>query len=119
MQSDRDGACWRRNVAQQDLDKLGPLGRRTHRARRRHIEDRIAGFECEIVRHDVKLADLDRQLEAHTPAVTARATWARWYSLELQRLHDLDRNIELIERLDQVATRSLQRRLEPGLGLEL
>jgi hypothetical protein len=51
--------------------------------------------------------------------VTARATWVRQHSVELQRLHDLDRNIELIERLDQVATRSLQRRLEPGVGLEL
>jgi hypothetical protein len=116
---DRDGACRRRNDAQQDLDRLGPIGKHTHRAMRREIEDRIARFDAEIVRHDIKLADLDRQLEAHAPAVTARATWARQHSVELQRLHDLDRNIELIERLDQVATRSLQRGLEPGLGLEL
>jgi hypothetical protein len=119
VQSDGDGACWRRNVAQQDLDKLGPLGSRTHRARRRHIEDRIAGFECEIVRHDVKLAGLDRQLEAHAPVVAARTTWERQHGVELQRLHDLDRNIEMIERLDQVASRRLQRGAKRGLGIGL
>jgi hypothetical protein len=116
---DRDGACRRRNDAQQELDRLGPIGKRTHRASRREIADRIARIDAEIVRHDVKLADVDRQLEAHTPAVTARATWARQHSGELKRLHDLDRNIGLIERFDRVATRSLQRRLEPGVGLEL
>jgi conjugative relaxase-like TrwC/TraI family protein len=119
VQHRRDGACWRRGVAQQDLDKLGPIGKRTHRARRREIEDRVVRFDAEIVRHDAKLADLDRQLEAHAPRVAARATWERQHHVELQRLHDLDRNIELIERLDQVATRSLRRGAEPSLGIEL
>ena len=94
--------------------------RQTHPpARRREIEDRIARFDAEIVRHDVKLADLDRQLEAHTPAVAARTTWERQHGVELQRLHDLDRNIELIERLDHVATRRLERGAERRLGIEL
>ena len=119
VQYDRDGACWRRDVAQQDLDRLGPIGRRTHPARRREIEDRIARCDAEIVRHDVKLADLDRQLEAHAPAVAARTTWERQHGVELQRLHDLDRNIELIERLDHVATRRLERGAERSLGIEL
>jgi conjugative relaxase-like TrwC/TraI family protein len=35
VQYDRDGARWRRDVAQQDLDRLGPIGKRTQRARRR------------------------------------------------------------------------------------
>jgi AAA domain/TrwC relaxase len=117
-QHNRDGARWRRDVAQQDLDRLGPIGKRTHRARRRYIEDRIAGFDGEIARHDVKLADLDRQLEAHTPAVAARTTWERQHGVELQRLHDLDRNIKLIERLDHVATRRLERGAERSLGIE-
>jgi conjugative relaxase-like TrwC/TraI family protein len=119
VQHRRDGARWRRDVAQQDLDKLGPIGRRTHRARRCEIGNRIARCDAEIVRHDVKLADLDRQLEAHTPAVAARTTWERQHGVELQRLHDLDRNIELIERLDHVATRRLERGAERSLGIEL
>ena len=118
-QLDRDRACRRRDDARQDLDRLGPIGRRTHPARRREIEDRIARCDAEIVRHDVKLADLDRQLEAHAPAVAARTTWERQHGVELQRLHDLDRNIELIERLDHVATRRLERGAERSLGIEL
>ena len=39
--------------------------------------------------------------------------------IELQRLHDLDRNIVLIERLDHVATRRLERGAERSLGIEL
>jgi hypothetical protein len=116
VQHRRDGACWRRGVAQQDLDKLGPIGKR---ARRREIEDRVVRFDAEIARHEAQLADLDRQMEAHAPGVAARATWERQHHVELQRLHDLDRNIELIERLDQVATRSLPRGVEPSLGIDL
>ncbi len=119
VQDGRDGACWRRDSAQQDFDKLGPIDRRTHPARRREIEDRIARFEREIVRHNVKLADLDHQLEAHAPAAAARTTWERQHGVELQRLHDLDRNIELIERLDKITVRNLDRRVERGLGVEL
>jgi conjugative relaxase-like TrwC/TraI family protein len=118
-QHDRDGAGRRRNDARQHLDRLGPIGRRAHPARRREIEDHIARRDAEIVRHDVKLADLDRQLEAHTPAVAARTTWERQHAVELQRLHDLDRKIDLIERLDHVATRRLERGAERSLGIEL
>jgi hypothetical protein len=119
VQYDRDRACRRRDFAQQDLDKLGPIGRHTHPARRREIEDRIARCDAEVARHDVKLADLGRQLEAHAPAVVARTTWERQHRVELQRLHDLDRNIELIERLDHLATRRLERGAERSLGIEL
>jgi conjugative relaxase-like TrwC/TraI family protein len=119
VQYDRDGACRRRHDARQDLDQLGPIGKRAHPARRREIEDRIARCDAEIVRHDAKLADLDRQLKAHTPAVAARTTWERQHSVELQRLHHLDRNIELIERLDHVTTRRLERGAERSLGIEL
>jgi conjugative relaxase-like TrwC/TraI family protein len=118
-QHDRDGAGRRRDVARQDLDRLGPIGKRTHRSTRREIEGRIAGFDAEIVQHDAKLANLDRQLEVHAPAVAARTRWERQHGFELQRLHDLDHTIELIERLDQVATRSLGRGVERSLGIEL
>jgi conjugative relaxase-like TrwC/TraI family protein len=117
-QLDRDRACRRRDDARQNLDRLGPVRRRTHPARRREIEDRVARCDAAIVRHDVKLADLDRQLEAHTPAVAARTTWERQHDVELQRLHDLDRNIDLIERLDHVVTRRLERSAERSLGIE-
>ena len=119
VQYDRDGACWGRDVAQQDLDRLGPIARRIRPARRRAIEDRMARFDAEIVRHDTMLADLDRQLEAHAPVVAARTTWERQNGGELQRLHDLDRHIELIERLDQVVTRNRDQRVERSLGVEL
>jgi conjugative relaxase-like TrwC/TraI family protein len=118
-QLNRDRARRRRDNARQYLDRLGLIGRRTHPARRREIEDRIARCDAEIVRHDVNLADLDRQLEAHAPAVAARTTWERQHGVELQRLHDLDRNIELIERLDHVATRRLERGAERSLGIQL
>jgi AAA domain/TrwC relaxase len=118
-QLDRDRACRRRDDARQNLDRLGPVGRRAHPARRHEIEDRIGRCDAEIVRHDAKLADLDHQLKAHTPAVAARTTWERQHGVELQRLHDLDRSIELIERLDHVATRRLERSAERSLGIEL
>jgi hypothetical protein len=51
--------------------------------------------------------------------VAARTTWERQHGVELQRLHDLDRSIELIERLDHVATRRLERSAERSLGIEL
>jgi conjugative relaxase-like TrwC/TraI family protein len=119
MQHDRDRARRRRDLARQDLDRLGPIGRRTRPTRRREIEDRIAHCDAKVARHDSKLADLDRQLEAHAPAVVARTTWDRQHGVELQRLHDLDRNIALIEQLDHLATRNLGRGAERSLGIEL
>ena len=117
-QLDRDRACGRRDDARQDLDKLGPLGRRAHPARRREIGNRIARCDAEIARHEAMLAELDRQLEAHAPAVAARTTWERQHGVELGRLHHLDRNIELIERLDQLAIRRLERGAERSLDIE-
>jgi conjugative relaxase-like TrwC/TraI family protein len=115
----RDGACWRRNLAQDDLDRLGPIGRRTRPARRREIEHRIARFDADIATHDVELADLDRRLEALAPAAADREIRERQHGVELRRLDDLDRSIELIERLDQVAARNLNRDVERSVGIEL
>ena len=61
-QQHRDGALWRRSLAQQDLDKLGPVGRRTRPDKRREIEDRMARFDAEIATHDTKLATHDTKL---------------------------------------------------------
>jgi conjugative relaxase-like TrwC/TraI family protein len=115
----RDAVLWRRTRAEQALDRLGPVGRRTRPARRRYIEHRIAHFDAEITRYDVKLAQLDRRLEAFAPTVARRTTWERQHAPELRRLDELDRRIELIERLDQIAARGLERGAERGLGVEL
>lgn len=40
-QHQRDGAQWRLDTARRDLEKLGPIGRRMHRAQRRELERRI------------------------------------------------------------------------------
>jgi hypothetical protein len=106
-------------LALDDLDRRGPIGRRTRSARRRQIEDRIARSDAEIARHDSKLAALARQLEALIPVVADRTTWERQHGVELQRLENLDRSINLIEPLDQIAMRNLNRRVERGLGVEL
>jgi conjugative relaxase-like TrwC/TraI family protein len=118
-QQHRDDAFWRRTQAQQDLESLGPVGRRTRPARRREIEGRIAHFDAEVAKHDVKLSELDRRLEAFAPALGRRCAWERQHALELRRLEELDRSIDLIERLDQIATRGLARRVERGLGVGL
>jgi hypothetical protein len=119
-QQHRDGALRRRSRAQRDLNRLGPIGRRTRPARRREIESRIAQFDAEIARHDVKLAELDRRLEGFAPAVARRSAWERQHTPELGRIEELDRSIELTERLDQIAARGLgRRRVERGLGVEL
>lgn len=103
----------------QDLDRRGLVGRHAHPAGRREIGDRIAHCDAEIVRLEAKLAELHRQLEAHSPVVAARTTWERKHGSGLQRLHDLDRTSELIERVDHVATRRLGRGAEGSLGIEL
>ncbi|MGH9227241.1 MAG: ATP-dependent DNA helicase [Acidimicrobiales bacterium] len=118
-QRHRDGALWHRSLAEGDLDRLGRIGGRTRPARRRELEGRIAHCDAKIARHDVKLAKLDRRLEAFTPAVATRRAWESQHAPELRRLEELDRSIELIERLDQIAARGIERRVERGLGIEL
>ena len=54
-QSRRDDALLRRNLAEQELHGLGPIGRRTRPTRRRQIEARIESLDAEIVRHGTKL----------------------------------------------------------------
>jgi hypothetical protein len=118
-QHHRDGACWRRERAQQDLDRLGPIGRRVHPARRNQIENRIALLDADIASCDAKLDDIDRQLEALAPVAANRTAWERQHGAELQRLDDLDRRIELIERLDQLGTPSPGRDATSTRGIDL
>jgi hypothetical protein len=117
-QQQRDGALRRRNLAQQDLSRLGRVGRRTRPTRRRRLESRIVHLDVEIAAHDVKLADLDHRLEGFAPAAARRSAWERQHAVELRRLEDLDGTIEVIERLDQITMRSFNRGVERGVGIE-
>lgn len=114
----RDEARWRRDTAQEHLDKLGPIGRRTHRAQRRDIEDRIARFEDEITSHETKLAALEDRLNDLAPSALEWEGWEREHRPGLDRVRTLDLQIDLTERFDRVATRELDRGLDRGLGIE-
>ncbi len=71
----RDGAQWRLETARKDLEKLGPIGRRTHRTQRRELERRMAGFEADVAGYDDKLASLRRELVELEPSMKARTAW--------------------------------------------
>ena len=94
-----------------------PSAATTHRAERRELERRVAGFETDIPRHDEKLADLEAKLAELTPEMRIRATWEREHSTELQRLDALDRQITWNEGIERVVTRELERGLELGRGI--
>jgi hypothetical protein len=119
QQGRREDALWRRNMAQQDLQRLGLIGRCTRPARRREIEASIEHLDAEVGGYNAKLAALERQLAALAPAIERRTAWERQHGPELQRLETLDQNIEPIRRLDQIATRSIDRGIARGIGLEL
>lgn len=115
----RDGAQWRLDKARQSLHDLGPIGRRTHRSERCELERRIAGFERDIARHDERATDLEVQLRDLTPAMLERTRWEREHSTDVERMNTLERQIDLNQRLERIATRQLDRGVERSLGLEL
>ena len=81
-----DGARWRKDVAEKELDRLGPIGRRTHRHQRRELENRIARFDNEITRHETQLDRLGRAFETITPDVVDRAAWEHDHRDDLDQL---------------------------------
>lgn len=115
----RDEARWRRDTPQEHLDKLGPIGRRTHRAQRRDIEDQIARFEADITGHETKVAALEDRLNDLAPTVREWRGWEREHHPDLDRLATVNLQIDLSERFDRVATRELARGPDCGLGIEL
>ena len=119
QQSRRNEALLHHNLAEQELDGLGHIGRRTRPTRRRQIEARIESLDAEIVRHDTRVAALDRQLDALAPASARRSAWERQHGVELRRLQDLNQRIELIQRLDQIPLRPVDRGVGRSLGVEL
>ena len=115
----RSEAHWRLDVAQKELDKLGPIGRRTHRRQRREIQDRIARFEGEFAGHEEKLGQLERKLDALAPKVISRAAWERQNRVDLDRLASLDRRIDAVGRHRRASARGLDCGVEHDLGMEL
>ncbi len=109
----------RLHQAGQDLDRLGPIGRHTHRTQRRELEDRITRFTTEIGDTQAKLSDLDDRLATHAPEIRERTDWRTRHADELTRLRQLDDQIHMVHRLDTFAQRSLERGLERDHGLEL
>lgn len=105
--------------AEQDLDQLGPIGRHTHRSQRRELEQRITQFTAEISQTDARVTNLDDRVAEHAPEIWERRDWRGRHATELTRLDQLDRQIDMIHRLDNVAHRSLERGLERDHGLEL
>ena len=83
------------------------------------MEAQVERLDGEIVRYDTKLAALDRQLDTLAPASARRSVWERQHGVELRRLQDLKQRIELIQRLDQIALRGVDRGVERSLGVEL
>lgn len=91
------------------LGQLGPIGRRTHRAERRELERRIAGFETDIGRHDRKLADLEMQRARRTPEMLMRSSWDNEHSTDLDRLNTLDHQIDHSQQLERAVSRQPER----------
>ena len=105
--------------AEQDLDHLGPIRRHTHRSQPQEIEQRITRFTAEIEQTEAKVIDLDDRLAEHGPEIRERADWRARHAHELNRIDQLDHQIDMIHRLDHIATRSVERGLERDHGLEL
>jgi len=109
----------RLHQAEQDLDQLGPIGRHIHRSQRREIEQRITRFNAEIAQTEAKVIDLDDRVAEHAPEIRERADWRSRHADELNRLDQLDDQIHMVHRLDNLAQRGVERSLERDHGLEL
>ena len=120
-QNYRDGAAWRRDRALEELDRLGPIGRRTHRAHRRELETRINGFVDQVAEHDAELSRLTSEMGELIGPMLERSTWNTQHAAQFERLSTLDRQIELKQRLDRFQhlerTNELERGLEQGMDL--
>lgn len=114
----RDNARWRLDTARRDLNDLGPIGCRTHRAERRVLDRRIIDFEHEVHRHDQQLAELEAGLVERAPAMRARSRWEGQHRTELDHLEALDRRINVSQQLDRVASRGLTQSIDGGVEIE-
>ncbi len=87
----------------------------TNRSRR---SPSLTGFNTEVDHTQAKLIYLDDRVE-DAPQIWERVEWRKRHAEELDRLDQFDRQIDMIQRLDNVAHRSLERGLEREHGLEL
>jgi len=97
----------------------GPIGRLTHRSQGREIEQRITRFSAEIGQTEAELTDLDDCVGKHAPEIRERTDWRTRHADELNRLDQLDHQIDMVQRLDNIARRGLERGLERDHGIEL
>lgn len=109
--------------AEEDLDRLGPIRRHTHRTQRHEIEQRITRFTAEIDQAKSRIAGVEDRFDDIAPEIRDRAAWQARNAVDLERIDQLDHQIDIVHRLDQVARRSLEPTLqhehEHGLEREL
>src|SRR3546814_20282442 len=73
----------------------------------------------EIDNAEAKVTDLNDRVAEHGPEIWERRTWRANHVDELDRLDQLDRQIDMVHRLDDLAQRTVERRLERDCGIEL
>ncbi len=113
----RDNARLRLDQARRALDEHGPIARITHRAERHELEQQIDDCTEEIHRHDQKLGDLEQQRVELEPATRTREHWEAEHGVELDRLDTLNHQIDITQRLDQVANRTLDHDIDHGVDI--
>lgn len=119
VQDSLQDARRRLHRAEQDLDQLGPIRRRTFRSQRREVEQRITRFTAEVRQVETKLATIGSRIAEHGPGIGERSDWETCHAVELDLLDRLDHQIDMIHRLDNIAQHTVERRLERDHGVEL
>lgn len=114
-----DAARQRRDSWQHELDNLGPVDRLLRTSRRNEIHEQIHRAERDTHKAEARLDTLRQELHDLEPTVTARARWEQDHAQDLRELQQLDRRIDLSQRLERVAERALQRGAERGHGISL
>jgi conjugative relaxase-like TrwC/TraI family protein len=113
----RDNARWRLDTAHRSLNDLAPIRRMTHHLERRELEHRIDDFSTEVSRYEQKLADLERQRSKVEPVMRTRQRWEARHGTDLGHLDTLDRQIDITERLDRIASRTPDRDVDHGIDI--
>ncbi len=89
----------------------------THRVERRELEHRVDSFSSEVAGHDPKVADLEMRRSNLERGMRTRAQWEARHGTDLERLDTLERQIDVTERLDQVASHARDRGVDHGIEI--
>jgi hypothetical protein len=81
-----DNARWREQRARDDLDRLGPIGRRLHPATTREATLRLDNARSDINRHAHTIDELETRVDQLETAVQLRDTWQTDHAPDLERL---------------------------------